>query len=531
MIKKFGIGIGVLIVAVGMLGGCGDKKEATQKAESEKSEKETPSFITAIKKGDVKLAEKQIEEGADVNIKNNNGSTALIFAVANNNKLATKLLIEKGADVNVINKDYMTPLLFAVQTKSNSDIMGILIDAGADVNIARGNDGESPLLLAIALSTESNAIKLLNNGADIEHKNKKGATPLMYALNLKKYKVVKVLLNKGADINAVDNNGRKVSEYDNSKYLKDKEERVAKEKAPKQKNAEQETIEQFEHLYGKDKYRSYIMVTSSHKGCSVRNNHKEYEYPNPHPSSTSYYNFYSSDRKEYRKIKNYVKDGGGIVLKCDGGVKCFGISDESGKRTYPRSSSLEFELQKHFQNNESVMNHFEDALQKCGIKRSDEFAKQKAESDRISNQKTAKKKNNPYITQFKESGSLVITNNGTKYLTTLKPLDKGSSVMKLYKYEGDGQNDFANIPFDKTGKIKVEKGKNVKTNKDWFRVNFGYYSNKWWKAKFYYNGTEISQYPYLYWDFSAINDAENFEAFLEYLIANNDSLRSKILGK
>lgn len=49
---------------------------------------------------------------------------------------------------------------------------------------------------------------LINNGADINTKDKSGNTPLHYCIYYKNYKLMKLLVNNGADVNVHDNNGR-----------------------------------------------------------------------------------------------------------------------------------------------------------------------------------------------------------------------------------------------------------------------------------------------------------------------------------
>lgn len=45
-----------------------------------------------------------LEQGADVNLKDKNGCTALIYATMHSSLDVVKLMIEKGADVNAKNK-------------------------------------------------------------------------------------------------------------------------------------------------------------------------------------------------------------------------------------------------------------------------------------------------------------------------------------------------------------------------------------------------------------------------------------------
>ena len=70
-------------------------------------------FIEVCKKGSIKIVKLLIDKGADVNAKNNDGWTALIWASRNGYTEIAKLLIDKGADVNAKNNYVWTALMLA----------------------------------------------------------------------------------------------------------------------------------------------------------------------------------------------------------------------------------------------------------------------------------------------------------------------------------------------------------------------------------------------------------------------------------
>ena len=87
-------------------------------------------------------------------------------------------LIQDGADVNAKDEDGWTPLMLAAAHNSNPEVLKVLIEAGADVN-AKDTDGLTPLMLAAQHNPNPKALTaLLEAGADAKAKNNEGKTAL-----------------------------------------------------------------------------------------------------------------------------------------------------------------------------------------------------------------------------------------------------------------------------------------------------------------------------------------------------------------
>ncbi len=114
-----------------------------------------------------------IEEGADVNAKDNLGKTPLHYSVEERDLDCLNFLIENGADVNA--KDHLgkTPLHYSVEER-DLVCLDVLIENRADVN-AKDNDYNTPLdyITSEGEDEERMAKALIDAGADPVAKNRK----------------------------------------------------------------------------------------------------------------------------------------------------------------------------------------------------------------------------------------------------------------------------------------------------------------------------------------------------------------------
>ena len=145
-----------------------------------------------------------IKAGADVNVRDKDGATALMLAAKNNtNPDVVKALLAAGADVNMRDSKYgVTALMAAAEDNTNPDVVKALLATVADVN-ARDEYGWTALMIAARNNTNSDVVKaLLAAGADVNARDKCGQTALMLAARKNTNPdVVKALLVAGADVN------------------------------------------------------------------------------------------------------------------------------------------------------------------------------------------------------------------------------------------------------------------------------------------------------------------------------------------
>ena len=119
---------------------------------------------------------------ADVNaVRNADGWTPLLLAASQGHTDIVALLLAAGADVEARLGGEDTPLALAAMHGHAQTVVLLAQEGGAAVDARRASNGATALMLAAALGHEAAAEALLALGADCELKDADGATALQLA--------------------------------------------------------------------------------------------------------------------------------------------------------------------------------------------------------------------------------------------------------------------------------------------------------------------------------------------------------------
>src|SRR5262245_25062775 len=176
----FAIGmVGLLVATTGFAAGRSDVADAAMRGES----------------GAVRTL---ITQGADVNARQGDGSTALHWAVYKGNLAMVEALIAARADVKAATREGATPLYLA-SVNGDAAALAALLKAGADPNQPL-RQGKTALMEA-SRSGNVEAIRvLLDHGADVKAKETlRGTTALMWAASEGHAAAIQLLIERGAD--------------------------------------------------------------------------------------------------------------------------------------------------------------------------------------------------------------------------------------------------------------------------------------------------------------------------------------------
>ncbi len=160
------------------------------------------TLVEAVKAGDVASLVQALQQRADVNAPEPDGTTALHWAVIRNQPEMVQRLLRAGAKARVANDYGATPLAEAALLGS-TDVVRMLLEAGADVESANG-DGQTALMLVARTGNVDAARLLLARGANVNARERwREQTPLMWAVAQQQPQMVAELVAHGADVNAV----------------------------------------------------------------------------------------------------------------------------------------------------------------------------------------------------------------------------------------------------------------------------------------------------------------------------------------
>ena len=214
-------------------------------------------LMYAARQGALEAAKELVENGADVNLMDPAGTSAMILAIINSHYDVAAMLLDKGADPNVADVSGMTPLYAAVDmhtlawmqgrpaSKPSGDLDSVatvkaLLARGANPNAqlkaplqrrAHTNGdaslgvGATPFMRAAKWGDVTLMRLLLDNGANATLRQKNHTTALMIAAGVGKraggdeddprergtesdaIEAIKLCLERGVDVNAFNDNG------------------------------------------------------------------------------------------------------------------------------------------------------------------------------------------------------------------------------------------------------------------------------------------------------------------------------------
>ena len=143
-----------------------------------------------------------IDNGADVNASQPDGTSALMWAAYHGQTEAVSWLLEAGASVDATNR-YGVSVLTQAATVGDSRTLEQLLSADADPNAAMP-EGDTPLMLAARSGNLAAVRLLLDAGAAVEARDEwHGETALMWAAGENHADVVRLLVEHGAQLDAV----------------------------------------------------------------------------------------------------------------------------------------------------------------------------------------------------------------------------------------------------------------------------------------------------------------------------------------
>ena len=166
-------------------------KELVEKC-LDKDPEQRPDIITILNKveeivlpllyyariGDINELIRHINQGDDVNMKNNENETPLHVSSSNGHLQIVQFLVEHGANINSINKSQETPLSLS-SANGHLPIVEYLISHGADFK--DGINKESYLHWSARNGYLNIVENLINKGEDIYQKNQNGEIPVELA--------------------------------------------------------------------------------------------------------------------------------------------------------------------------------------------------------------------------------------------------------------------------------------------------------------------------------------------------------------
>ena len=158
------------------------------------------ALFKAVDAGNEPVIELLLKHGADPNRLDADGEPVLRRAIEKGDVTVAKLLLDAGAKAYHSSKRPTPTLVAAACALCDQKMVEVLIQHGADVN-KKGMNKETAIFSAVREGQVAIIKYLLTHKADVNHQNAKGESVLFIAIDEQDLSLVKVLLSHGAHAN------------------------------------------------------------------------------------------------------------------------------------------------------------------------------------------------------------------------------------------------------------------------------------------------------------------------------------------
>ncbi|MCX4165269.1 MULTISPECIES: ankyrin repeat domain-containing protein [Paraburkholderia] len=154
------------------------------------------TMIKAVKFDDVKEVTKQLANGMDPNMTDDQGMPLLVLAAREkSDKVAAALIANPKTNIEIEDKAGENAMMLA-SLNGDINLVNLLISKDAEVN----KKGWAPLHYAASNGNDDIVKLLLDHSAYVDAGSPNGTTPLMMAARANHVSTVKLLLDNGADL-------------------------------------------------------------------------------------------------------------------------------------------------------------------------------------------------------------------------------------------------------------------------------------------------------------------------------------------
>jgi ankyrin repeat protein len=164
------------------------------------------SLIQASRQGEHEILQELLKRGAQVDCKDDQGKTALLWAAFNGHAECVSTLVESGADVNMECNE-QTPLLAATEF-NHIQCVKLLLEKGAVIDPPNSTYMGTPVQEAILMNRIEILSMFLGKGAKVDSRDRFGCSPLHNAAKYGRVECAELLLSYGASSTCRDMEGK-----------------------------------------------------------------------------------------------------------------------------------------------------------------------------------------------------------------------------------------------------------------------------------------------------------------------------------